>query len=188
MFNTLSALLLIVASFNAYSVEIEGIIFNDQISLNDTKQVLTLNGAGLRQKFFFNIYAAGLYVETTSQDVDTLLNQNGSKLFVMHILYTEIEQDEMVNSTIDSFKKNLTATEYLTLEPRIKSFSTQYQTVKTGDILIYDYTPNKGTRFSINNTLKGVTYGSDFNTALLKIWLGNKPASKDLKNDLLGIK
>jgi len=179
--------LLIFTSINCYAAEIAGVTFDDRISLNESKQILTLNGAGLRQKFFFDIYAAGLYLEKTSQDVDAILNDSGSKLLVMHILYDSIKQEKMISSTLDSFKDNLSENDFANLSPRINSFIKQYQSLKAGDILIYDYTPNKGTRFSINNQLKGITMGADFNTALLKIWLGKDPASDSLKDALLGL-
>jgi hypothetical protein len=38
----------------------------------------------------------------------------------------------------------------------------------------------------INDTLNGIVPGEDFFAALLKIWLGPKPAEANLKDALLG--
>lgn len=46
--------------------------------------------------------------------------------------------------------------------------------------------PRKGTQVWINGTLKGSVAGEDFSQALLKIWLGKKPADADLKEAMLG--
>ena len=50
-----------------------------------------------------------------------------------------------------------------------------------------DWLPEGGTRLSINGKQQGKDLaGEDFYQALLKIWLGPKPAQDDLKDALLG--
>ena len=58
--------------------------------------------------------------------------------------------------------------------------------VKEGDVITLDYLPNSGTQISVNGTARGTIAGADFNQALLRIWLGNKPAQDDLKKEMLG--
>jgi Chalcone isomerase-like len=43
-----------------------------------------------------------------------------------------------------------------------------------------------GTQIAVNGVVRGTIEGLAFNTALLKIWLGEKPAQQDLKLKLLG--
>lgn len=38
----------------------------------------------------------------------------------------------------------------------------------------------------LNGELKGTIEGDDFVTALLRVWLGAKPPTEDLKNGMLG--
>ena len=57
---------------------------------------------------------------------------------------------------------------------------------KKGEIIILDYAPENGTKVIIAGVEKGVIPGKDFNDAMLSIWLGDKPVSKDLKAKLLG--
>jgi hypothetical protein len=50
-----------------------------------------------------------------------------------------------------------------------------------------DWLPEGGTRLSINGKQLGKDIaGEDFYRALLRIWLGSKPAQDDLKELLLG--
>ena len=50
-----------------------------------------------------------------------------------------------------------------------------------------DWLPDSGTRLTFNGTAKGSDIaGEDFYRALLRIWLGDKPAQDDLKEHLLG--
>jgi hypothetical protein len=46
--------------------------------------------------------------------------------------------------------------------------------------------PDEGTQVWINDMLKGSVPGEDFSRALLKIWLGSKPADAGLKDAMLG--
>jgi hypothetical protein len=50
-----------------------------------------------------------------------------------------------------------------------------------------DWIPDSGTRLTFNGAQKGADIaGEDFYRALLKIWIGDKPAQDDLKEQLLG--
>jgi hypothetical protein len=58
---------------------------------------------------------------------------------------------------------------------------------KKGDLINFDYTPEGGTRISVNGQAKGNAIpGEDFYSAVLRIWLGDKPADAGLKKALLG--
>ena len=53
-------------------------------------------------------------------------------------------------------------------------------------MILLDYLPGAGTRVTINQDNKGTIPGDDFNRALLRIWLGEKPADGSLKKAMLG--
>jgi len=51
----------------------------------------------------------------------------------------------------------------------------------------FDYTPDAGTRISVNGQPRGNAIpGADFFPAMLRIWLGDKPADESLKKGMLG--
>ena len=58
---------------------------------------------------------------------------------------------------------------------------------KKGDVILLDFTPEGGFRMSHNGQARGTAIaGEDFYEAVLRIWLGDKPADADLKKRLLG--
>lgn len=179
-----SLFIFIFLSFNVSAIEVAGVQFNP--SIENTK--LKLNGAGIRYKIFFKIYAAALYVESPSNDAHQVINQEGNKRLIMHIIYDEIDKKKMVDSMVDGFEDNLTSQQYAELKPRIEDLLEHYQGVKENDVLVFDYNSNQGTTFSINGENKTTIKGADFNQALLKIWIGDDPATHSLKNALLGLK
>ena len=57
--------------------------------------------------------------------------------------------------------------------------------VKEGSVVTLDFVDG-ATAVGVNGTTRGTIPGDAFNTALTKIWLGDKPAQADLKKALLG--
>lgn len=57
-------------------VNVESIRYEDSAVVGQT--TLQLNGAGLRKKVFFKVYAAGLYVPQKAQTAQGVLEQNGA--------------------------------------------------------------------------------------------------------------
>ena len=67
------------------------------VELADSYQVagkpLTLNGAGVRSKFFFNIYVGALYTGKTSSNAAELIATQGPRSMQMTMLYKEVEAE-----------------------------------------------------------------------------------------------
>jgi hypothetical protein len=58
---------------------------------------------------------------------------------------------------------------------------------KKGDVINFDYTPEGGTRITVNGQPRGTAIpGHDFNAAVMRIWLGDKPVDEGLKKGMLG--
>ena len=58
---------------------------------------------------------------------------------------------------------------------------------KKGDVIQLDFTPEAGTRLVVNGQPRGnAIAGEEFYNALLRVWLGDKPADGDLKKGMLG--
>ncbi len=147
---------------------------------------LHLNGAGIRSKFFFSIYIAEFYLQHPAGKVAEVLADAGEKQMVMHFLYHEVGKEKLVEAWQEGFEANLDKAQYLALSGRIKAFNAMFATVKKGDEIVLDYIPGTGTRVSVAGKRKGVIEGKDFADGLWSIWLGKKPVSSDLKQQLLG--
>lgn len=160
--------------------------FDEVTRISGSEQKLTLNGIGIRYKFFFKIYIAALYLEQTTQEADEAIAAAGAKRVQMHFLYDEVSREKLVKAWNDGFESNLTAVQLTRLSSRIEQFNDLFSSVVSGDIILLDYVPGHGTRVILNGTEKGVIQGEDFNQALLGIWLGPQPVSEELKDALLG--
>jgi len=176
--------LLVLTGFSANAKDLAGVVVQETVQTDDGT-VLQLNGAGVRSKFFMDIYVAELYMENPSKSADEVIAAEGQKRVVMHILYSKVEKSKLVAGWNDGFKNNTKADEVVKLQERIDKFNGLFSDVKEGDILLYDFIPGKGTVVNISGEEKGVIEGKDFNDALLRIWLGKKPVTKDLKKGLL---
>ncbi len=177
----LSCCFLLCFSLPVAALEIAGVQIPETLDSD-----LTLNGAGIRSKFFFKIYIAELYLEHPAKTADAILDSAGRKRMTMHILYDEVSREKLVGGWNEGFENNLTAEQLQQLAPSILQFNDLFTSVHGGEEIILDYTPGVGTLVSIAGKEKGVVKGADFNRALLSIWLGDEPVADDLRDDLLG--
>lgn len=168
----------------AQAREVAGVTLAEQAAVGDVP--LQLNGAGVRRKFFIKVYVGALYLPDTATTTAAVLAQDGPRRMAMHILYSEISSQKLVDGWNDGFSANLSATQLRELQPRIDQFNALFDTVNAGDVVQLDYLPGTGTTVTINGDVKGSVPGRDFNDALLRIWLGEEPADNGLKKAMLG--
>ena len=174
-------------SVPANAREIAGVMVPETLQTDDGT-VLHLNGAGIRSKFFFDIYIAELYMEHPSSVASEVIGDAGRKRIIMHFLYAKVEKDKLIDGWNEGFAGNSTAGEVAKLQTGIDQYNGMFVDVHKGDIIVLDYIPDKGTVVTIAKQEKGVVPGKDFNDALLRIWLGDKPVNKGLKDKMLSYK
>ena len=174
-------------SFPAYATEIAGVMVPETLQTEDGV-LLHLNGAGIRSKFFFDIYIAELYLEHPSSAVKEVIEPQGRKRVIMHFLYSEVGKEKLIEGWNEGFGENTKADELVKLQQRINQFNGMFVDVKKDEIVVLDFIPTKGTKVMIAGQEKGIIPGKDFNDALLRIWLGEKPVNKGLKEKLLSYK
>lgn len=165
-------------------MELGGVMVQESI-LTDDGAKLQLNGAGIREKFFFDIYVAALYLEQPGTGPQAVIVPEARKRVMMHFLYSKVDREKLVDAWNEGFEDNLSAEKRAPLQQRIDQFNAMFEDAVKGDIILLDYTPGQGTRVVINSTDKGIVPGKDFNDALLSIWLGDEPVTSDLKEALL---
>lgn len=178
--------LLLSLGFTAQAVELEGVRLEDNVHLGTSN--LVLNGAGVRSKFIFDIYVAALYLGAKKSSADAVLADAGEKRLVLHLL-RDISGDNLLYAFKRGFEKNHTYEELMVMKLAMHNFELIFHKMgklKEGDIILLDYQRDVGTQVKLNGVLRGTAPGAEFNTALLKIWLGEKPAQETLKLKLLG--
>ncbi|HEX8986833.1 MAG TPA: chalcone isomerase family protein [Rhodocyclaceae bacterium] len=183
----LLALALLVSAAVAGAAEIHGVAFPDKAKIGDSE--LGLNGAGVRAKLFFKVYAAGLYLPEKRHSADEVLGLKGAKH--LHIVtLMDLTAPQFADALVEGLHKNLPEAEIGPLQPRIDQFRSTILALKSapkGTAIDIDWLPSAGTRLSFNGEKRGDDIsGEDFYRALLRIWLGEHPAEGSLKEALLG--
>jgi len=177
---------LALSSFTVSAMDIEGVEIPDTLSLPNSDTTLLLNGAGIRKKFFMDIYIGALYLESQTSEAKTILNDTGAASVMMHFLYSEVSKEKITDGWTEGLEKNTSHTKMETLEERLTVFNKLFQTVRKGDVIRIDYLPDSGTQVRINGEWRGTVAGNDFFRALLSVWIGEKPVTKSLRENMLG--
>jgi chalcone isomerase-like protein len=185
MVKLLFCLFFLVSSSPVMALEIAEINVPESVMVDETLP-LQLNGAGIRSKFFFDIYIAELYLEHPSASAAEVLADYGHKRMLMQMLYDEVEKEKLVDGWNEGFEANLTSEQLEALGPQIQQFNDFFVDVHEGEQIVFDYHPGHGTAVYIAGALKGNIAGPAFNQALLSIWLGEDPVSSKLRKELLG--
>lgn len=176
----------------APAAELEGVKLPDKVRVAEGGPDLVLNGAGLRTRFMFRVYVGALYVQKKTSAANVLISDAGAKRVLMHML-RDVPADQFADALEDGLKNNNPAEELAKLDVQVKQLRAVFDAVKLakkGDVILIDYlpasVPDSGTRVTINGAVKTTIAGEDFNRALLRVWLGDKPADNDLKKGMLG--
>lgn len=185
----IAAFALAAAAFSASSqpIEVEGVKFEPTVQVGG--QALQLNGAGVRTRAFFKVYAAALYVPQKSGSPGALLAQKGPRRVAIHML-RDVSADTFAEALIDGLKANHTEAQLAAMKAQIDTLQANLKAIgeaKKGNVIFFEFTPDAGTRVVVNGQPKGdpIT-GEEFFTAVLRIWIGDKPADAGLKKGLVG--
>src|SRR5574340_463086 len=167
--------------------EVAGVTFPATSTVGATE--LQLNGAGIRSRLMFKVYAIGLYVPERTGAADALLTQKGAKRIHL-VTLRELTAEQLAEALVSALEKNNDERQLAALHARIDEFRTTMLSLGSaskGAVIDLDFLPQGGTRLQFNGAQKGrVIPGEDFYNALLRIWIGDNPVQKDLKDALLG--
>lgn len=178
--------LLLILQWNSSSaqVTISDVTLPQTITVDEVK--LTLNGGGLREKYWIDLYVGGLYLKNKNRDAHFILDANQPMAIRLEIVSSMISSETMEEATLEGFEKS-TLGKMEAMQTRINRFVSVFRSeIKVGDIYELVYIPEKGTLIFKNGTLSDTIEGLDFKTALFGIWLGKEPAQDSLKTGLLG--
>jgi len=176
-------LLLLALAAPAHAAEVAGVNIDDKARVADTE--LSLSGAGLRKRVFFQVYAIGLYVRDRKADP---ISQPGPKRVQIHML-RDVGAEQFIDALAEGIKENHSEAQAKALEPRVKELGATMAAIKEakkGMTIALDWN-GSATQVVIDGKPAGRPIeGEDFYRALLRIWLGDKPVQEDLKKALLG--
>jgi hypothetical protein len=166
-----------------FAATVAGVDVPDTASVANTP--LLLNGAGVRVKFFFKIYAGGLYLQQKSSDPAAIAAGDGPDRILMHMIYDGVSKSQFADAWHDDFKANNPG-DYDKLHDQIEQFISWFGDSKKDDVITMDYVPGTGTQVSWNGELRGTIPGAAFHHALLNVYMGPNPPTSSLKDGMLG--
>ena len=172
---------------NAAAAELSGVFVEDSVQSTGGEKLL-LNGIGLREKFWVDVYVGSLYLPYRTDDVGEILSMPGPWRVQLDFVYKEVARDKLLDGWREGFENNQSADALQRLRERIEQFYAYFdRSVTAGEQYAFDCIPGQGVAVSRNGEMLGTIPGEDFKTALLEIWLGNRPADKKLKKGMLGL-
>jgi hypothetical protein len=184
-----AAALLALAALPAFAAEVAGVKFEESITVNGAP--LKLNGAGVRTKVIFKVYALGLYLTEKKSTVAEILAADTPRRIKI-VSLRELTSDEFGRAFMAGLNDNTDQAERNKIVPQTKQFGEMFASFpafKKGDVLTVDWIPGSGTQVMMNGkNVGGVLPDQAFFNAILRIWLGDKPVDSSLKPQLLGEK
>ena len=174
----------------ARAADVEGVKIEDKVVLANGVPELVLNGAGVRHKFaFIKVYIGSLYLAQRKNDNEAIFADPGPKRVSMHILSSEVTAQDLISSMNNALAVNLSPHELALIEKRIRDLNTVMSSIKAinkGSVVHLDYLPDVGTRVIVDGQERITIPGADFFSAMLHIWIGNKPVDGRLRDAMLG--
>jgi hypothetical protein len=150
-------------------------------------QHLPLNGAGIRNKYFMDLYIGALYLAGMNHDAASILTANEPMVLRLTILSDRITSQRMRDSSLEGFG-HATAGNIAPLRAEIDTFLAAYsEPVKAGDVFEMRFTPAIGTEIIKNGKQVALIKGLAFKRALFGIWLCDEPAQESLRDEMLGL-
>lgn len=173
----------------AHAAEVAGVKLEDSVKVGGKE--LRLNGAGVRTRAMFKVYALGLYLGKKEVSADAVMASAGPRRIAI-VMLRDISGDDFGQAFMSGLNANTDKSEKGKIVNQILKFGEKFANInglKKGDSVTMDWLPDKGTTIDLNG--KPITEAlpdQAFFNALLKIWLGEKPVDTSLKPLLLGNK
>ena len=184
MKNLLLITALVVSLTMTAQTKIAGVEIPTKVSYDETS--LDLNGAGVRTKYFMDMYVGGLYLTEKNKHDSAIIQQDKAMAIKLHIVSSLITTDKMIEA-IDQGFKNSTKGKQAEFKSEINKFKAVFSPeIKKNDVYDFVYIPEKGTVVYKNNKATITIKGLEFKKALFGIWLCNDPADNRLKSAMLG--
>lgn len=174
----------IIMTVSTLALDIAGVKVSDTKDLHG--KALVLNGAGIRKKAFFDLYVGALYLEKKSSDEKTIISSNEPMMIELSITSALVGSKEMKEAVDEGFKNSVSPEALAKLSGRIDEFTSAFskEEIQKGDV--FQFMAHKVSVTALKNGKELLAIqGEDFKAGLFGIWLGAKPADKNLKNSLI---
>lgn len=174
-------------SLNAQTggTKVNGIIIPNIVKVNE--KFLKLNGAGVREKMFLDLYIGALYLQKKTNSASEVINSDNLMSIKLRVISSMVTRENMEEAIRAGFKKST--------KDNIKSIASKIDDlinkgfagdIEKGDVFDLEYVPGKGTYLKKNGKVLVIISSLEFKKALFGIWLCDEPADSNLKKKMLG--
>lgn len=176
---------LVMTTMGFAQTEVAGVVLPNNFEVGQAE--LTLNGAGVREKFWMDMYAGGLYTPQKMNDAKKVMDADAPMVIKLHIVSGLISSGKMKSAVEDGFENSTKGNTKPYREKIDKFISFFSEEITKNDVFDITYSPNVGVVVFKNFKELGTIQGLEFKKALFGIWFCDKPADKDLMKGMLGL-
>jgi chalcone isomerase-like protein len=178
-----------MAASAAHGAELEGVQLDDRVHVDG--HALQLNGMALRTWFLVRLYVAGLYLPQKATRADVAINSDGPKRIVL-VMMRDATADQFCEFIEGGIHANNDEADLKRVRAQTESLYSKIRAIgeaRAGTRIVLDYASSAGaTTLIVDGAPQGEPmHGAEFFRALLRIWLGERPAQPELKRMLLGV-
>ena len=178
----LTLLSAVAFSNSAVARELAGITVPNSIELGGEN--LVLNGMGLKEVFFIDIYVTSLYLPARTSTASEAIQPDVPKRLVLSFIRGRISREKI----IAAFRKWLESNPAgAVIEERLETFFGTFEPCRGGDTVVLDYVPDVGVQLYKNGRHLNTIPGVDFMWAIWGMFLGENTVSEDLRDGMLGL-
>jgi hypothetical protein len=167
----------------ALAKKVAGVEFPDSIEVGGQK--LTLNGAGIRRKFVFKVYAGGLYLAERGGEAGAVVAADAPKRVRM-VFLRDVTKKQIMDTYREGFEKNSGGPGLKGLLAKLDTIAPAIPDLRKGAEMFVTYLPGEGTTVAAAGGGKVTVPGKEFADAMFNNWLGSAPADEELKAAMLG--
>ena len=183
----LAAALTWPAAVIGQTTDVAGVKFNNTMQAAGSR--LLLNGAGVRYKLVFKVYAAALYLTEKAATPEAVLSAPGPR-HLQIVMLRDIDGNELGKLFTKGMEQNAPREEFsksIAGILRMSDIFSNRKRLRAGESFSVEWVPGAGTVIAVNGKPEGAPIKEpEFYAALMKIWLGKSPADAQLKEALLG--
>ena len=175
----------LLAAPGLHAAEVAGVQVPESVRVGGSE--LLLNGAGLRSKLFFKVYVGALYVGQKTASPAAIYDSPAPRRMTLRMM-RELDAEALHAALDEGLQNNLSPAELAELKTpagQLAALMKAIGKVREGDTIAIDFTAD-GIAVGLNGESRGRVAGAAFARALLRVWLGDRPADASLKKALLG--
>jgi len=181
-------LLFVFLAGGAHAAELEGVRLDDRTRVDG--QEIQLNGIALRTRFaVFNVYVAGLYLPQKTTSGPAAVDARGAKRMIL-VMLRDVSADQFIESFEVALRNNNSEAQLAEVKAQTEDLFARIRAIgeaRKGTEIVLDYLPSAGTMLVVGGTPRGKPMpGEAFYRAILRSWIGERPAQEDMKKALLG--